>query len=62
MNADCKGALAQINKSWKVFTYKDRSMTKAEVKAILEYAVKVGYDHTGLLKDEEIDSIIQSLK
>ena len=61
MNADCKGALAQINRSWKAFTHNGKSMTKAEVKAVLEYAVKKGYKHTGLLTSEEIDSVIGSL-
>ena len=62
MNADCKGALAQLNKSWKTFTHKGKSMTKEQVKAVLEYGVKQGYDHTGLLSDEEIDTIINDLK
>jgi hypothetical protein len=61
MNADCKGALAQLNKSWKAFTHKGKSMSKQQVKAVLEYAVKKGYDHTGLLSDEEIDTIINNL-
>lgn len=58
MNADCKGALAQLNKSWRAFTHNGKQMTKAEVKAVLEYAVKKGYDHTGLLTADEIDSVI----
>ena len=62
MNADCKGALAQINKSYRAFTHNGESMTKSEVKAVLEYAVKKGYDHTGLLTDEEIDTIIKPLR
>jgi hypothetical protein len=61
MNADCKGALAQINKSWKAFEHKGKKMTKAEVKAVLEYAVKKGYEHTGMLIDEEVDNILQSI-
>lgn len=61
MNADCKGALAQLNKSWKAFTHKGKSMSKQQVKAVLEYAVKNGYDHTGLLSDDEIDTIINNL-
>jgi len=61
MNADCKGALAQINKSWRGFEHNGKPMTKAEVKAVLEYAVKKGYSHTGLLKDKEVDSVINSL-
>lgn len=60
MNADCKGALAQINKSWKAFIHKGKPMTKKQVKAVLEYAVRKGYDHTGLLTDQEVDEIIES--
>ena len=62
MNADCKGALAQINKSYKAFVHNDKPMTKAEVKAVLEYAIEKGYDHTGMLSDEEVDNILNSLK
>jgi len=61
MNADCKGALAQINKSYKAFEHKGRSMTKAEVKNILEYAIEKGYEHTGMLSDEEVDNILNKL-
>jgi hypothetical protein len=60
MNADCKGALAQINNSWKSFEYKGKKMSKAEVKAVLQYAVSKGYEHTGMLSDEEVDNILQS--
>lgn len=62
MNADCKGALAQLNKSYKAFTHKGKRMTKSEVKAVLEYAIKKGYEHTGLLSDAEVDSIINKPK
>jgi hypothetical protein len=62
MNADCKGALAQINRSWKAFTHKGKPMTKAEVKAVLEYAIQQGYEYTGMLSDEEVDHVLQSLK
>lgn len=60
MNADCKGALMQINKSWKGFEHKGKPMTKAQVKAVLEYAVSKNYKHTGLLSEEEIDNIINN--
>jgi hypothetical protein len=62
MNADCKGALAQINKSWKAFVHKDKPMSKSEVKAVLQYAIQKGYEHTGMLSDEEIDNVLGSLK
>lgn len=61
MNADCKGALAQINKSWKAFEHKGKPMTKAEVKAVLQYAVQKGYSHTGMLTDEEVDNIFETI-
>lgn len=61
MRADCKGALAQIDKSWKSFVHNHNPMTKAQVKAVLEYAVEKGYEHTGQLSDEEIDSVIASI-
>lgn len=62
MNADCKGALAQINRSYKAFVHNGKPMSKAEVKAILEYAIEKGYDHTGMLSDEEVDNILKKLK
>jgi len=62
MKADCKGALAQLNKSWKAFTHNDKPMTKMQVKAVLEYAVKKGYEHTGLLSAKEVDNIIASVE
>lgn len=62
MNADCKGALAQLNKSYKAFEHNGKKMTKAEVKAVLEYAVGKGYEHTGMLSDEEVDNILETIK
>lgn len=61
MNADCKGALAQINKSWKAFEHKGNKMTKAEVKAVPQYAIQKGYEHTGMLSDEEVDNILKTI-
>lgn len=58
MNADCKGALTQLNQSYKAFTHNGCSMSKQAVKKILEYAVAKGYEHTGQLRDSEIDHIL----
>ncbi len=58
MNADIQGALNQINKSYKVFEHKGKPMTKQQVKLVLEYGLKKGYEHTGQLKDKEVESII----
>ncbi len=63
MNADCKGALKQINKSWKAFQHNGKQMTKRQVKAVLTYAVYVkGYEHTGQLSKKEVDEIIERIK
>lgn len=58
MNADCKGALAQINQSYKSFVHNGNKMSKQAVKKVLEYAVAKGYEHTGQISDAEIDSIL----
>lgn len=62
MNADCRGALAQLNKSYKAFEHKGKKMSKAEVKAVLKYAVNKGFEHTGMLSDEEVDNILETIK
>jgi hypothetical protein len=62
MNADCKGALAQINKSYKAFVHNGKPMRKVEVKAVLQYAIQKGYEHTGMSSDEEVDTILLSIK
>ena len=59
MNADIKGALQQINKSYRAFIHKKKPMTKEHVKAVLEYGLKKGYTHTGQLSDYEVDAVIR---
>lgn len=53
MHADIKGALSQINTSWRAFTYKGKSMSKNDVKRVLEYALYKGYKTTAELTDED---------
>lgn len=62
MHADLKGALGQINKSWKAFTHRGKPMTKIQVKAVLEYGIRKGYETTKELSDEEVDAIINPRK
>ena len=62
MHADLKGALRQINKSWKAFTHRGKPMTKIQVKAVLEYGIRKGYETTKELSDEEVDAIINPRK
>lgn len=61
MNADIKGALAQINTSYKAFIHNGKRMSKEQVKAVLEYADQVGYKTTDQIPDKEIDEIIDKL-
>lgn len=58
MHADIKGALEQINKSYRAFTHKGKPMTKEQVIKVLEYGIKKGYRTTDQLSDEEVDKII----
>ena len=61
MNADVKGALAQINDSWKAFVHNGKPMTKPEVKAVLEYAISKGYETTAELKDDEVNTLLSQV-
>lgn len=62
MNADIKGALAQINKSWKSFYHNGKPMSKNQVLRCLKYGERMGYKHTGEIPDSEIDRIIRETK
>jgi len=54
MNADLIGCLENINKSWKIFEYNGKPMTKEQVKKCLIYGIRKGYDHTGQLSELDI--------
>jgi len=58
MDADIKGALEQLNKSYKAFEHRGKRMSKLHVKTILEFGLKKGYTNTGQLTDEEVDNIL----
>jgi len=58
MNADIKGTLRQINKSYRAFTHKGKSMSKEDVRNVLEYGLSIGYETTDQFTDIEIDNII----
>lgn len=59
MHADIKGALEQINKSYRAFEHRGKSMTKEQVKKVLYYGLKKGYKHTGEISDKEVDLILK---
>ena len=62
MNADIQGALKQINKSWKAFEHNGKKLTKRQVKVILKYGLKKGYENTGQLTDEEVDTVLLAIE
>lgn len=62
LNADIKGSLEQIGKSWKLFEHKGKPMTKKQVKCVLNYALSKGYTNTGQLTDAEVDHMITPIE
>lgn len=60
MNADIKGALKQLNKSYKCFEHKGKRMTKEQVRKVLVYGLQKGYETTDELSDQEVDKIINN--
>ena len=61
MHADIKGALQQINTSYKAFSHRNAQMTKKQVKAVLQYGIKKGYTNTSQFSDEEVDEILKAI-
>jgi ribulose bisphosphate carboxylase small subunit len=59
MHADIKGALLNINQSYKLFEHNGKSMTKKQVKKILEYGVEKGYKTTLEFTDVEIENLLK---
>ena len=62
MDADVKGALAQINKSWRAFIHKGKPMAKEQVRLVLQYAINKGYKSTSEFSDDEIDNLLYPQK
>lgn len=60
MNADILGALENINKSYKLFEHNGSKLSKEQVKKILLYGIKKGYETTADFKDGEVDKILES--
>ncbi len=61
MDADIQGCLKAINKSYRAFEHNGKSMTKEQVKKVLEYGLGKGYKAISELSDKEIDSILHTL-
>lgn len=62
MNADIKGCLANINKSWRVFEHNGMPMTKKQVEAVLHYGIGRGYETTNQISDEEVNLVLKTIK
>jgi hypothetical protein len=60
MDADIKGALRQINKSYRVFEHNGNQMSKEQVRKVLEYGLSKGYEDTGQITASEVDAILTS--
>jgi len=61
MDADIKGCLNQIDRSWKAFEHNGKPMTKTQVKTILEYGLSKGYKSVSQITDEEVERLINQL-
>lgn len=61
MDADIKGSLAKINKVWPMFEHNGKSMTKEQVKAVLEYGLSKGYDAVSQISGMEISIVLDSI-
>ncbi len=59
MNADLRGALKKINKVWHLFEHKGKILGKENVRKILEYGIKKGYESTNQLTDEDVENAIE---
>jgi ribulose bisphosphate carboxylase small subunit len=60
MYADLAGALEKINKSYKVFEHRGKSLSKDQVRKILKYGLSKGYKTTNDFTDEEVDEILNN--
>ena len=62
MHADLKGALEQINRSYKAFEHRGQKMSKEQVRKVLKYGIDKGYKTTADLSDEEVDQILKTVR
>lgn len=58
MDANIKGALEQLNKSYPVFTHRGRFLSKDDVGKVLKYGLSKGYKTVYELSDKEVDEVL----
>lgn len=62
MHADLAVALEQINKSYKAFEHRGKSLSKEQVRKVLKYGLSKGYKTTSELTDDEVDLVLHPCK
>ena len=62
MDADIKGALEQINKSYKAFEHKGKKMSKEQVRKVLEYGLSKGFKAVSQISDDEVDILLTTTR
>jgi ribulose bisphosphate carboxylase small subunit len=62
MHADLKGALEQIDRSYKAFEHKGQRMSKEQVRKILKYGIDKGYKTTAEFTDDEVDEVLANVR
>ena len=58
MKADLVGALARVDKIWKMFEHNGKPMSKPDVIKVLKHGIKKGYETTADFTDTEIDELL----
>lgn len=58
MSDSIKEALKHLNIVWQWFEYKGKGMSKEQVRKILQFGLKKGYQNTWQITDNDIDSIL----
>ena len=58
MDADLKGCLNQLDRSYKAFEHNGQPLYKHQVKSILEYGLAKGYKSLSQISDEETEKIL----
>ena len=58
MNANLRGTLYNLGKAVGIIKHNGKSLTRKQLKALCEYGIRKGYEHTGQFSDEEVDAII----
>jgi len=61
MDASIQGSLNQLDRCYRFFEHKGKSMTKKQVKSVLKYALNKGYKSTSELTDDEVDKVLKSI-